>query len=217
MRVSPMFPLGTVLVPGTALPLHVFEPRYRRMVDDCRAGDGTFGVVLIERGSEVGGDDVRTHVGTLASIAEAELLPDGRWMLVARGLHRIRVERWLPDDPYPRAEIIDWPEVPHGPCPNAPEAPDGAYVGDDRAEVTTLLRRVAALRREMGEPASPLDLGLDEDPVVASHQSIALSHLGTADRQRLLEAPTLAARSQLLRVLLAEQIEMLQARLAQGR
>lgn len=241
MRVSPMFPLGTVLVPGTALPLHVFEPRYRRMIDDCLAGDGTFGVVLIERGSEVGGGDVRTDVGTLASIAEAEPLPDGRWMLVARGLHRIRVERWLPDDPYPRAEIVDWPDGPDGgPCPSLPDetpnqagtesegeldraatepdvTPSQAYVGDDRAEVTTLLRRVAALRREMGEPASRLDLGLDDDPVVASHQSIALSHLGTADRQRLLEAPTLAARSRLLRELLADQIEMLQARLAQGR
>ncbi len=76
-----MFPLGTVLLPGMPLSLHVFEPRYRQMVDDCRAGDGTFGVVLIERGSEVGGGDVRTDVGTLTRIVEARELPDGRWLL----------------------------------------------------------------------------------------------------------------------------------------
>ncbi|HEV7759443.1 MAG TPA: LON peptidase substrate-binding domain-containing protein, partial [Acidimicrobiales bacterium] len=104
MPVTPMFPLGTVLVPGMLLPLHVFEPRYRQMLDDCLAGDRTFGVVLIERGSEVGGGDVRTGVGTLARILQAEQAADGRWALMAVGARRIRIDRWLPDDPYPRAE-----------------------------------------------------------------------------------------------------------------
>ncbi len=64
-----MFPLGTVLLPGQTLPLHVFEPRYRELVRVCLDGDGTFGVVLIERGSEVGGGDVRApNVGTVARI-----------------------------------------------------------------------------------------------------------------------------------------------------
>src|SRR5918995_868865 len=135
--VVPMFPLGTVLVPGMVLPLHVFEPRYRRMVDDCRAGDGTFGVVLIERGSEVGGGDVRTDVGTLARILRADELPDGRWILGALGIHRIRVEQWLPDEPYPRAEIVEWADEPGKP---AGEPPDEG-LSDDRVDVTMLLRR----------------------------------------------------------------------------
>ena len=59
MAVLPMFPLGTVLLPGAVLPLHVFEPRYRQLVQDCLAGEPEFGVVLIERGSEVGGGDQR--------------------------------------------------------------------------------------------------------------------------------------------------------------
>ena len=55
-----MFPLGTVLFPTLILPLHVFEPRYRALVENCLAApQPEFGVVLIERGSEVGGDDVR--------------------------------------------------------------------------------------------------------------------------------------------------------------
>ena len=105
-----MFPLGTVLLPSLLLPLHVFEPRYRTLVDDCVAGDGEFGVVLIERGSEVGGGDVRTDVGTVARILEVERFDDGRFAVAAVGTRRIRVERWLDDDPYPRAEVHDWPD-----------------------------------------------------------------------------------------------------------
>jgi Lon protease-like protein len=203
--VAPMFPLGTVLVPGMVLPLHVFEPRYRRMVSDSRAHhDSTFGVVLIERGSEVGGGDVRTDVGTLARILRAEELPDGRWILGALGIHRIRVDRWLPDDPYPRAEIHEWAEQLR------------EVAADDRDEVTTLLRRAAALRREMGEPAPPLDLELADDPVVAGYQAAVVAPLGPADRQALLAASTVPARWRLLRTLLADQIDLLQARLSAG-
>ncbi|HKA85142.1 MAG TPA: LON peptidase substrate-binding domain-containing protein, partial [Acidimicrobiales bacterium] len=152
MPVAPMFPLGTVLVPGMVLPLHVFEPRYRRMVNDSRTHhDSTFGVVLIERGSEVGGGDVRTDVGTLARILRAEELPDGRWILGALGIHRIRVDRWLPDDPYPRAEIHEWAEQLREQAGAEDEEEAGAELAegaaDVRNEVTTLLRRAAALRR----------------------------------------------------------------------
>ncbi|MGH9227778.1 MAG: LON peptidase substrate-binding domain-containing protein [Acidimicrobiales bacterium] len=211
MPVAPMFPLGTVLVPGMVLPLHVFEPRYRRMVDDSRKQhDGTFGVVLIERGSEVGGGDVRTDVGTLARIARADELPDGRWILGVLGVHRIRVERWLPDDPYPRAEIHEWAEQLQEPS----EAAEGT--ADDRPEVTILLRRAAALRREMGEPAPPLDLELADDPVVAGYQAAVVAPLGPADRQALLAASTVPARWRLLRELLVDQVDLLQARLAAG-
>src|SRR5207245_749816 len=85
-----MFPLGTVLFPHTQLPIHVFEPRYRKMVEDCLGGEGDFGVVLIERGHEVGGGDTRFPVGTLAHIVQAARIPDGRWMLAAVGTRRRR-------------------------------------------------------------------------------------------------------------------------------
>ena len=63
-RLLPMFPLGTVLFPHALLPLRVFEPRYRTMTAHVMRGDAEFGVVLIERGSEVGGGDIRFDVGT---------------------------------------------------------------------------------------------------------------------------------------------------------
>jgi Lon protease-like protein len=104
-RLLPMFPLGTVLFPHAVLPLHVFEPRYRVMMRHCIDGDGEFGVVLIERGSEVGGGDIRFDVGTIARIVQAAELEDGRFAVAAVGLARFQVVQWLPDDPYPNAEI----------------------------------------------------------------------------------------------------------------
>src|SRR3984885_12142090 len=80
-RGLPMFPLGTVLFPHAVIPLHVFEPRYRALMRHCLDADRRFGVVLIERGSEVGGGDQRASVGTQGVITRAAELPDGRWVL----------------------------------------------------------------------------------------------------------------------------------------
>ena len=108
----PMFPLGTVLFPHAVLPLHIFEARYRELTETCLRGDGRFGVVLIERGNEVGGGDSRFAVGTVARIVEAARTPDGRYLLATVGTERFRVQKWLDDDPFPRAEIdvIDEPK-----------------------------------------------------------------------------------------------------------
>src|SRR5215204_4326060 len=100
MAVLPMFPLGSVLLPGAVLPLHVFEDRYRELVRDCLAApEHEFGVTMIERGSEVGGGDQRSNVGTVARMAQVAELADGRYALVCIGTRRIRVVAWLPDDP----------------------------------------------------------------------------------------------------------------------
>ena len=81
----PMFPLGIVLFPTQLLPLHVFEPRYRAMTRDLLAGDGRFGVVLIERGNEVGGGDTRSDFGCVAQLVQARL--EDR-LLVVHGDHQ---------------------------------------------------------------------------------------------------------------------------------
>ncbi|GIU85752.1 MAG: hypothetical protein KatS3mg009_0267 [Acidimicrobiia bacterium] len=142
-RELPMFPLGSVLFPYGVLPLHVFEPRYRVMTRQCLAGDHEFGVVLIERGSEVGGGDSRFGFGTLARIAHAHELPDGRFALTAVGLRRIRVERWLDDDPYPRAVV----EV----VADEPLPPDAAALRDT---VVAALDELLALWRRL-DPRVP--------------------------------------------------------------
>ena len=113
-RTIGMFPLSTVLFPRAWLPLHVFEPRYRALKSACHEGDGEFGVVLISRGSEVGGGDQRVDVGAVARIARSSALDHGRMVVVAEGRTRFRILRWLDDDPYPRAEIEDLELTPVG-------------------------------------------------------------------------------------------------------
>ncbi len=137
-----MFPLGTVLFPYGVLPLHVFEPRYRALVADCLAApDGPeFGVVLIERGSEVGGGDTRFDVGTVARIVDASAFDDGRYALATVGTRRLRVLRWLPDDPYPQAVIEELEE----PAGDATDATDAIVLVEQR------LRRVLGLASELG-------------------------------------------------------------------
>jgi Lon protease-like protein len=198
----PMFPLGRVLFPHEALPLHVFEPRYREMVDACLAGDGEFGVVLIERGSEVGGGDARFSVGTVARIVEAGRLPDGRYLLATIGTRRLRVRRWLSEDPYPRAEVELLDDV------GAPGAVD-----DDLAELERELRRVSALAAELGQPAA-VGVTLSDDAVRASFEAAAAAPLGPLDAQRLLELDDTSARLADLRELLADQAELLRHRLS---
>jgi Lon protease-like protein len=207
MPASPMFPLGSVLFPHALLPLHVFEPRYRALVDTCLAGDSTFGVVLIERGSEVGGGDVRFDVGTRARIHRAERLDDGRWVLVTAGTERVRVHAWLPDDPFPRAEIE--------PLADAVAAPDAAPID----EVAQLLRRVFALRTQLGDPnAAPVEVAveLDDDPVRASFEACAMGSLGPLDGQRLLEVDDAGERLLRLAALLEEEAAVLEFRLSAG-
>ena len=100
-----MFPLSAVLFPHASMPLHVFEPRYRELMRDCLAGDGRFGIVLIERGSEVGGDDERSLLGTRGVITRGGRAARRALGPGDQGGGADRVEEWLPDDPYPVALV----------------------------------------------------------------------------------------------------------------
>ena len=204
-----MFPLGMVLLPTMVVPIHVFEPRYRQMTKDCLDGDREFGVALIERGSEVGGGDVRTHTGTVARIIDAQEFPDGRWGLVAGGIRRIRISRWLEDDPYPRAEVQDWPDADH-----ADHDSDG--IAAQLPPVTAAWRRVLALQSELGAPGPPAAFEVADDPTTAVWQLAALSPVGPLDRQRLLTAENTASRLGLLAGLLADSEEIIRARIEMG-
>lgn len=86
----PLFPLGTVLFPGGQLPLRIFEPRYLSMVSRCMREEHGFGVVLIEKGSEVGPAEFAT-LGTVAEIVDWHQGSDGLLELVAEGRERFRV------------------------------------------------------------------------------------------------------------------------------
>jgi Lon protease-like protein len=205
MTVMPMFPLGTVLFPHTSIPLHVFEERYRVMVREL-LGDlhAQFGIVLIERGNEVGGGDVRFNVGCAARILEAEEFPDGRFAIAAIGDARVRVTQWLDDDPYPRAEV-------------EPLAESDATVADfdARNRVVDAFANVVDVARRF-DPRIESPPQLDPDPVRASFQAAAWAPIGPLDAQRVLETDEVGERLALLAQLLGERAEELRSRLDDG-
>ncbi len=207
MSVLPMFPLGSALLPGDVLPLHVFEPRYRELVRACvESPDHEFGVVLIERGHEVGGGDVRRDVGTVARMVQVAETDDGRFAVVSVGTHRVRIAAWLPDDPYPVADVEEWPDT----------DPDDPAVVTLLDELAPRVRRAMALAIELGDPVGDPQTDLGDDPLVGSYRLASLAPLGDTDRFDLLCAPGPVARLELLRERLGDVEALLQFRLADG-
>lgn len=201
-----MFPLGTVALPWTVLPLHIFEARYRALMQELT--DGTldppeFGIVLIERGSEVGGGDQRSGVGTVVRLVNHREFADGRWLVLVSGTTRVQIERWLPAAPYPRAEVEDWPDEPL-------DTPDLLE------DVTRQVRRTLALAVELGEAQGEIDFQLADDPTVAAWQVCAAAPLGPFDRQRLLALSDPTERLAQLTALVADAHEAMNFRLSGG-
>ena len=199
MPILPMFPLGTALLPGAGLPLHVFEPRYQQLVHDCMAApDGPrFGVVLIARGREVGGGEQRNDAGTVARILLDTEIGNGRHVLECVAEERIRVVSWLPDDPYPRAEVEPWPDTESGPVNLSPLLGSLERLYD-------LLDRLT----EGNAPPPPSPSELPDDPgerlfAIARHVP-----MGEADRYAVLSTPGPAERLEVLTESVATAIDL---------
>src|SRR5207247_4315822 len=86
----PLFPLDVVLFPGENLPLHIFEPRYRLMINECYREEKPFGIVLVRPESEHLQEEPYS-VGTMAEIVARDRLEDGRINLIVRGLQLVRI------------------------------------------------------------------------------------------------------------------------------
>lgn len=174
-----MFPLGSVLFPRVPIPLRVFEPRYLTMVGRLLDEDEPgfeFGVVLIERGHEAGGGDQRASVGTMARLVSATVGADDI-IIVGVGTRRFTVERWVDEDPYPRAELsllpdLEWSEA----------------LAPLRAQAEAVVRRAVA---RVAEQQSDAALELSDDPVAAAWQLAAIAPLGEYDRYTLLRSTSM--------------------------
>ena len=189
-----MFPLERAMLPGEELPLRIFEPRYSELVADCLAmDDPAFGVVLIQAGREVGGNDARSDVGTLAHITEVADFGDGRYRLNCVMAERIRVVEWQPDNPYPRAAIEIWPDEPG-------ENVSADAIRDIEDSMIALFERIASAR---GAEVNGRDIvaGADAAPDAAMwlYALTARLPMGQADRYSVLAAPTVTARVAALR------------------
>jgi hypothetical protein len=201
----PLFPLSHVLLPGMPLPLHIFEKRYRDLLDDVsRSGrSGAFGVVALRRGTEAvspaavdDGVDVE-EVGTLAEILEIDPNEDGTSDVLSVGSRRFRVLRLLPDDgSYLRAEVEFLDE------------PDGELTAEQERRARELLDVFDSLLLRLAGRSTGSELPDDANQL--SYQVAARLPLAPLERQQLLADDTTATRLQRVARLLRREIALLQ-------
>ena len=211
MTITPMFPLESVRLPGENLPLRIFEPRYGALVRECLDGAMQFGVVLIAAGREVGGEDARCDVGSMAHIVACQDLGDGLYVVECDMRERVRVTAWLDDDPYPRADVEPWPDE-----PGMTVTLGDIGVIEDR--VMEVFERLAAAQAAT-LPSRGLLLGEPEPGDDAGSRLFALAArlpLGQADRYAVLEAPTAAARLDALRDAVETMAALVEFQIADG-
>jgi Lon protease-like protein len=183
----PIFPLSVVLFPGTPLPLHIFEPRYRRMLADCLAGDRRFGI------TPPGKEDRMPDPGTVGCIAEIRVnqeLPDGRANIIVLGGERFVITRAVEDDtPYFVALVQKFDDEP------------GTDPADDAAaRLRQVFTGYYALLRQLND-VEPEDPSLPDDAVGLSFHVAAAIDCDSGVKQRLLVERSTARRVEALLML----------------
>ncbi|MFT3872128.1 MAG: LON peptidase substrate-binding domain-containing protein [Nocardioides sp.] len=194
----PMFPLNTVLFPGAVLPLHVFEPRYRALVqsllEQTDPSRRLFGTVAIREGYEVGDHGAQSlyRVGCLLQLVEVEADDDGTFTIEVVARDRIRLDRLDGDGDFPVGEVVDLPT----------EDEDV-----DATQVEAALTAFDAYRRTISEIAEdPFEGSLPRDPTYLSWTLAAAAPLPLPDRQSLLEADSATERLALVTDLLRGEV-----------
>jgi Lon protease-like protein len=200
----PLFPLGTVLFPGLVLPLHIFEDRYRQLVDDLLEGaePREFGVIAIKEGRETGADGVSAlyEIGCTATVRRFDRQEDGRFNLVTVGAHRFRVVRLGEAAPYFRAEIELLPD----------EAGDPAAAAVEVSAVQRSFRSYIGVLAERGGARVNIP-ELPDEPVLLSYLVAATAVVDLPVKQGLLAEPDAVRRLAAERALLAREIQMLRS------
>lgn len=184
----PLFPLGLVLLPGLMLPLHVFEQRYRTLVQDLMSlpqDQQRFGVLAIREGREVGADGVRAlhEIGCTAHVRQVQRYEDGRYEIVTTGTSRFRLLALDTSGPYLVGEVA-WLADELGPLDEA------ALL--DQAVRAAFAGYLEALTRASGQQLEPPEL--PDDSLVLGYLVAASVRVDLADRQALLAEPDGTAR-----------------------
>jgi Lon protease-like protein len=158
----PLFPLGLVMLPGEVVPLHIFEPRYRLMIDECLDQDTGFGIVW-------SGDEGVADVGCGAEVTKLlERLEDGRMNILTQGTRPFHLDRRIEDMPYPAGDV-KWLE--DDAADADPEAAEKA-----RSAYADLVERVTETRPE------PADLD-----AMGAYDMAATIAFDAPEKQELLE------------------------------
>lgn len=194
-KVLPVFPLtGVLLLPGTMLPLHIFEQRYRNMIEDALTSDRAFGMIQPfaprQDNRPLPGADNESpelyKVGCAGHIDEWERLKDGRFFIQLKGVNRFRFEEELPlVRGYRRVKAI------------YREFPDAAPAQEWNCDREGVLQALAAYGQSQGMQVNPDQAGRFSDLELINLLGVSLP-FHPAEKQALLEAPTLKERENML-------------------
>lgn len=198
-----LFPLTTVLVPGLVMPLHIFEPRYRSLIEDLLLlpeDDRVFGVASVRPGRtpETEGSAALYPVGIEVVVRSIDRLDDGRFDITTIGRRRFHIDEVDTSMPLLRAEVSYLEE----PTPS----PRAHVLAREVAEAFTLYRSVLASRVGQDEDSSQ---ELPEDPTVLSFLVTAALVIPSDERNALLSAPSTDERLVLAHALLARETTFL--------
>lgn len=200
-RLLPLFPLPLVLLPGTILPLHVFEPRYRALLRDCLAGEREFGLPYLPPGTDEAALPAG-HVGCVAHVEEVEQLPDGRANIVVTGRGRFAL---LGLEPSPALYHVG--RV----APVEDEAEDDAQIDAVATRVREEFARVARAARAIADERGDVPT-LPDDPRLLAFGIGAVIDLDATERQRLLASRSPTGRLLQLDALLSAALRPLEER-----
>lgn len=186
-RFLPLFPLDAVLLPGTSLPFHVFEPRYRTMLADALAGERLIGLHTLDPSAPAlaDGRPALLPYGCAGEVLEHEQLPDGRSNIVLRGTFRYRLAGERTGRAYRLGEVEEAPILP---------LPRGREGGPGRRDLRRLLARaVERLADSVGRSEARHLPGSLSDEALANEAASRLG-LGAEDRYALLAMESLEER-----------------------
>lgn len=203
VRELPLFPLPVVLFPGVPLPLHIFEPRYRQMLNDIRASNNFFGLSYFDASSAATDLPPAGHVGCVAEVTEIQLLPDGRSNILTIGLIRYRVEGYVDHgDPYLVARVSFFEDQ---------EEREDLLTESSRNVAETFTRIARAVRIINDERASLPDIS-DTEPQRLSFLVAAAMEIEAELKQELLELQSTSERLQRLSDMLARAVSSYEER-----
>jgi uncharacterized protein len=184
MRNLCLFPLHTVLFPGMPLPLHIFEPRYLEMINQCIEDNNPFGVLLIHQGLEALGPLANPYsIGCTANIVQVDQVEDGRLNIMAIGEERFRVHKLNRDKPYLTGLVEVMPM----------DIPQTLNVIRGVRQLKPWINSYLHLLSSIGDEDLELNLNLydlPEDPLMLLYMAAALLQVPSSERQALLESET---------------------------
>ncbi|HEX3253172.1 MAG TPA: LON peptidase substrate-binding domain-containing protein [Pyrinomonadaceae bacterium] len=192
-RELPLFPLPVVLFPGVPLPLHIFEPRYRKMLEDIRVANSLFGLAYFDPSTAESEVPPAGHVGCVAEVTEVQTFPDGRSNILTLGVIRYRIESYVErGDPYLVAKVSYFEDD---------EENEELLAAPAREVAETFTRIAQAVRTINDERATLPDISSTE-PQRLSFLVAAAMEIDAEVKQEMLELRSTSERLERLRAML---------------